>query len=102
MEIFERTFEVKDRPEVIEVRVTYDKGRSLSRRGYYLHVQPIEITKCDGYTMTAYTLFKGETSLLEGVTRQSKGADQRNLETAEINAFDWASEYAKSQGWELV
>jgi hypothetical protein len=67
--------------KTIKTRVYYNLGSYRQPRGYYLSVQPVEITEhttADGspYKMEKIALYSGYLTLLFEVTRQSKKHDQ--------------------------
>ena len=67
--------------KTIKTEVYYNVGGYNRRRGYYLSVQPVEITEhttADGkpYKMEKFSAFTGYYSLLFEVTRQNKKHQQ--------------------------
>jgi hypothetical protein len=54
----------------------YGTGRMMER-GYYASVQPVTLTKHDGYTTETYTAFTGIYKLIHPVKRKSKVAEAR-------------------------
>ena len=69
------------RCNVLEVKVVYDIGgynyftSTPKRRGYYLHVSPLEV----GGNMVSYQGFSGTCMLLNEVKRQSKKGEAEAL-----------------------
>ena len=73
--------------QTIKTRVYYTKGQYNQRRGYYLSVQPVEIsehTTADGkpYKIEKFAAFTGYYSLLFEVTRQSAKHEQTAINKA--------------------
>ena len=73
--------------QTIKTRVYYTKGQYNQRRGYYLSVQPVEIsehTTADGkpYKIEKFSAFTGYYSLLFEVTRQSAKHEQTAINKA--------------------
>lgn len=63
--------------QTIKTRIFYDLGHNMKKRGYYLSVQPIEISQgktSDGqtYQIEKFSAYSGYFSLLFEVARQSK------------------------------
>ena len=73
--------------QTIKTRVYYNIGGYNQKRGYYLSVQPIEITEhttADGkpYKIEKFSAFTGYYSLLFEVTRQSAKHEQTAINKA--------------------
>lgn len=73
--------------QTIKTRVYYTKGQYNQRRGYYLSVQPVEITEhttADGkpYKIEKFSAFTGYYSLLFEVARQSAKHEQTAINKA--------------------
>ena len=80
---------IQHNDKTIKTRIFYDLGHNMKKRGYYLSVQPIEITEgktSNGqtYQIESFTAFSGFFTLLFEVHRQSKkhqaDAEKRALE----------------------
>lgn len=76
---------LNDYNKTLKVTVSYDKGGmnyftyKTDKRGYYLSVSPVEITKGEGYQTESYVMFSGIKTLLLEVNRASKSAEAKAL-----------------------
>lgn len=72
----------------IEVETSYSLGgynvfsHKTERRGYYLHVTPMELSDCGGFTMKSFVAFSGVKKLLKEVSRKSAKAEREADEIA--------------------
>lgn len=51
--------------------INYFNGRS-EKRGFYINVTPVKITKCDGYSTKEFAMFHGIKGLFKEVSRFSQ------------------------------
>lgn len=68
---------IQHKDKTIKTRIFYDLGHNMKKRGYYLSVQPIEITEgktSNGqtYQIESFSAYSGYYTLLFEVHRQSK------------------------------
>ena len=73
--MFKRYLKTDKENKFISVYVSYNKGNSDYRpvkRGYYVHVQPVERIERNGVMLESFTAFTGYKQLLMEVGRASK------------------------------
>lgn len=68
----------EDYSKTLEISVYYDSGGMnffqgvVQKRGYYIAVVPVEVTKHNGYEMVSFTAFTGTKKLVEEANRYSE------------------------------
>lgn len=72
------------------------------KRGYYLHVTPVERKTRDGYTTESFTAFSGVKQLIKEVTRKSAKAEAQAEAAAAQIENDLVLWVIKKNGLELA
>lgn len=98
--------------KLIEVELAYHKGGmnvftyEMEKRGYYIHVTPMEIIDRGGYKMYAYTAFSGSKFCIWECSRKSAKAENEAVKLVNGEYRDFVarmvSSIAQKNGLEVL
>ena len=82
--------------------ITFDKNEdNPNKKGYWIHIQPYTVERCDGYTIERMTGYSGIKAFVQPATRFN-AKTLNNIATDEVYNFNFLNDFLTQNGFKIA